>query len=85
MENEYLDAIGRIRNLIFVREGGGAYDVFTIGFYRDLQHFAEPSSASDEEADAAARSAGFEGRGSLGTYLRTLLLYHHDTLAVAIP
>ena len=54
-------------------------------FYaRDLQHFAERSDLTPEQADEAARAAGFEASNRIGTYLRTLIDYHHDTLAVTV-
>jgi hypothetical protein len=34
--------------------------------------------------DAAAKKAGFESVNTIGSYLRSLLLEHHDTLAGAI-
>ena len=44
MENAYLAAVGRPRNLIFRREFGAAWDAFTIGAYRDWRHYAERDS-----------------------------------------
>ena len=85
MENVYLRGIGKDPNGIFVRLAGASSDAFTIGFYRDLSHYAEPNSVSDEEAERAALEAGFEGRAFIGSYLRSLLLRHHDTLGVEIP
>ncbi|MFQ5570455.1 MAG: hypothetical protein ACE5G0_12310, partial [Rhodothermales bacterium] len=41
MENAYLAALNRPQNMIFVRDQGAAWDVFTLGFYRDIKHFAE--------------------------------------------
>ncbi|MEE8561560.1 MAG: hypothetical protein V3S91_06280 [Gemmatimonadota bacterium] len=84
MENDYLKRTDRPLNLIFTREGGASWDVVTLGFYRDLQHFAQRSDLTPEQADEAARAAGFEASNRLGTYLRTLIDYHHDTLAVAV-
>lgn len=84
MENGYLKRTDRPPNLIFTREGGAPWDVVTLGFYRDLQHFAERSDVTPEQADEAARAAGFEASNRIGTYLRTLIDYHHDTLAVAV-
>ncbi len=81
MENVYLRQSGRPDNLVFTREAGTGWDVFTIGFYRDIQHFAEPSTLSDEALERIARSAGFAARNQIGTYLRTLIDSHHDTLA----
>lgn len=81
MENEYLRAIGRPDNLVFRRAAGAEWDAFTLGFYRDLQHFAEEPSLEPGREDEAARNAGFEAASRIGTYLRTLIAYHHDTLA----
>lgn len=84
MENAYLKALGRPQNLIFVRDQGAAWDLFTIGFYRDLKHYAESADIPEAAQEAAARSAGFEGASRIGPYLRTLISSHHDTLAVGI-
>jgi len=84
MENVYLKALGRPQNLIFVRDQGAGWDVFTIGFYRDLKHYAESADIPEAAQEAAARAAGFEGASRIGPYLRGLIGSHHDTLAVAI-
>lgn len=84
MENAYLKALGRPQNLIFVRDQGAAPDLFTIGFYRDLKHYAESADISETAQETAARAAGFESASRIGPYLRTLISSHHDTLAVAI-
>jgi hypothetical protein len=84
MENAYLKAVVRPQNLIFVRDQGAAWDLFTIGFYRDLKHYAESADIPEAAQEAAARSAGFESASRIGPYLRTLISSHHDTLAVAI-
>jgi hypothetical protein len=84
MENAYLKALGRPQNLIFVRDQGSAWDVFTIGFYRDLKHYAGSADIPEASQEAAARAAGFESARHIGPYLRTLIGSHHDTLAVAI-
>ena len=84
MENTYYDVLGRPGNLIFVRDQGAAWDVFTIGFYRDLKHFAESADIPLEEEDRAAKTAGFESVSAISPYLRSLILQHHDTLARAI-
>jgi len=85
MENAYLKELGRPLNLIFVREQGAAWDAYTIGFYRDLKHYAESADIPDEKEEAAARAAGFAAANQIGPYLRTLIRSHHDTLAVAVP
>jgi hypothetical protein len=71
-------------NLVFARVAGAGWDAFTIGFYRDLHHFAEDSDLSDDALEEAARAAGFEARNRIGTYLRTLIDSHHDTLATLV-
>jgi hypothetical protein len=84
MENAYLKKLGQPTNLVFTRDQGAAWDCFTIGFYRDLQHYAESAKSSPEDAEAAAKAAGFKSAKDIGPYLRTLIALHHDTLAVAI-
>lgn len=84
MENRYLTATGQRANFIFNVVTGTDVDVFTIGFHPNLVAFAKPAPVTDSEADAAAAVAGFESRGSIGTYLRELISAHHDTLAVSI-
>ncbi len=84
MENHYLRELGRPQNLIFVREAGGPWDSFTLGFYRDLKHYAESADIPAEAEDRAARTAGFEGADRIGSYMRSLILYHRDTLCVSI-
>jgi hypothetical protein len=84
MENAYLKALKRPENFIFVRDQGAAWDLFTIGAYRDLKHFADSASIPETEQDAAAKAAGFEAANRIGPYLRTLISSHHDTLAVTV-
>lgn len=82
MENRYLDLVGLTQNMIFRRAAGSDVDVFTIGFHESLEAFARPSGASAEEAEAAAKEAGFKDRADISFYLRSLISGHHDTLAV---
>ncbi|MBI2682039.1 MAG: hypothetical protein HYX26_02270 [Acidobacteriales bacterium] len=84
MENAFLRGIKRPENLIFIRAGGASWDLFTLGFYRDLKHYAESADVPDDQEAAAAKSAGFAGADQIGPYLRTLIRSHHDTLAVAV-
>ena len=81
MENVYLKNIDRPQNLIFTHESGGQWDAYTLGFYRDLKHFAESADIPEDKEDAAAKKAGFEGAAFIGTYLRSLIARHNDTLA----
>lgn len=84
MENDYLSRLKAPDNLIFTRDSGGAWDLFTIGFYRDLKDYAQAADRPQADQDAAAKAAGFEAPSQIGPYLRTLISTHHDTLAVAI-
>jgi hypothetical protein len=70
--------------MIFVRESGASWDIYTLGCYRDLQHWAAPSPLTREEREAAARKAGFPGADAIGPYMRTLIDFHRDTMGVAI-
>jgi hypothetical protein len=82
MENDYLARTGQRTNTIWVGIGGSDVDAFTIGFYPDHATFAAGSSMSEEERNAAAREAGFEGADDIAPYLRSLISRHQDTLAV---
>ena len=84
MENLYLAQIERPTNLIFTRAGGAAWDCYTIGFYRDIKHFAGSADVAAEAEERAAVEAGFASSSTIGTYLRELIAQHHDTLAVAV-
>ncbi len=84
MENAYLSAIDRPQNLIFLREAGAAWDLYTIGFYRDIKHFAASADVPEARRNEAARAVGFEAADRIGTFLRTLIQSHHDTLATAV-
>lgn len=83
-ENIYAAGIGRPETMIFVRDQGAAWDIFTLGCYRDLAHWAESSSATKEQREAAARKAGFKSPDEIGPYMRTLIDMHRDTMGVAI-
>ena len=80
MENAYLAALDRPTNTIFTRVAGAAWDLFTLGVYASLPYYAESDTISAARADAAAKAAGFEGGDRIGTYMRTLILEHKDTL-----
>lgn len=84
MENAYARAIKQPDNFIFVRDQGASWDMFTIGCFRDLKHYAQSADVPKEAAEAAAKSAGFDSAASIGPYLRRFIADHHDTLAVAI-
>jgi hypothetical protein len=80
MENAFNRHRGRGETLIFVREAGAAWDVVTLGVYRNWQQDAESERISVEANDAAARKAGFERADVIGPYMRTLVSTHRDTL-----
>ncbi len=84
MENAYLKNIGRTQNLIFTRDLGASWDLFTLGCYKDMNQWAAGSDMPKEKRDAVAIEAGFEGTDQIGPYMRTLILMHRDTIGVAI-
>jgi len=84
MENIYQVATGRPENMIFVRDQGAAWDLFTLGCYRDLAHWASSPDISKEKRESAARQAGFSDPDAIGPYMRTLIDMHRDTMGVAI-
>lgn len=84
MENIYQVATGRPENLIFVRDQGAAWDLFTLGCYRDLKHWASSGDVLREQRIQAARQAGFNDPDEIGPYMRTLIDLHRDTMGVAI-
>jgi hypothetical protein len=85
MENVYLKELNRRPNFIFTKVTGGAWDIFTIGFYKDLKDYASAGDGSSaEDREKAAKKAGFESTSTIGSYLREFLLEHHDTLAGAV-
>lgn len=84
MEDDYSRRMGRPDNLVFRRIGGAAWDEYTIGYYRDLQHYAAPSGRTPAEENAAAVAAGFPSSSEIGATLRRYIALHHDTLLVPI-
>jgi hypothetical protein len=84
MENTYQVATGRPETMIFVRDQGASWDLFTLGCYSDLKHWASSGDIPKEKRDLAARQAGFNDPDAIGPYLRTLIDMHRDTMGVAI-
>lgn len=80
MENAFNRHRGRGETLIFVRESGAAWDVVTLGVYRNWAHYAESELIPKEKNDEAARKAGFPDADGVGPYMRTLISSHRDTL-----
>ncbi len=83
MENVYYSHIDHRPNFIFTRVFGSSWDSFTIGGYSDMHDFAGPEISFEDE-DIAAKKAGFDGVNFIGSYLRSLIAEHHDTLAKKI-
>lgn len=79
-ENQFYAGIEHRPNFIFTRVFGPSWDSFTIGFYEDMHDFAGPEIPFETENQAAV-NAGFEGVNYIGSYLRSLIAEHHDTLA----
>jgi hypothetical protein len=84
MENAYAHALKEPENFIFVRDQGAPWDIFTIGVFRDLKHYAESAGVPAKDQEAAAKAAGFDAPSQIGPYLRRFIREHHDTLAVAV-
>ena len=84
MENAYARALKEPENVIFIRDQGAAWDIITIGVFRNLKHYAEGSEVPASDQEAAAKAAGFESPAQIGPYLRRFISLHHDTLAVAV-
>ncbi len=80
MENAFNRNRGRGETLIFVRESGAAWDVVTLGVYRNWTQYAESDLISKAASDDAARKAGFPNADGVGPYMRTLISTHRDTL-----
>ena len=62
MENVYLKEIDRDPNFIFTRLAGSVWDIFTIGCYRDIKHFAEsaPTFLSTQKKKPRSKLASKE-------------------------
>jgi hypothetical protein len=84
MENAYAVGTGRPYNMIFVRDQGANWDLFSLGCYRDLRHWATNEGVTKEQREEAARKAGFNSPDEIGPYMRTLIEMHRDTMGVAI-
>jgi hypothetical protein len=85
MENVFNRERGRGGTLIFVHDQGAAWDVITLGVYRDWRHYAEQETIPADVSAAAARKAGFASPDAVGPYMRTLISTHRDTLGPILP
>jgi hypothetical protein len=84
MENDYLTSTQRSANIIFKTTFGSDVDAFTIGFHKSIVSFATMPDLSDAVLEKAAVGAGFQSRGDIGLYLRSLIISHQDTLATKV-
>lgn len=84
IENDFIERIGQKPNVIFDVSFGSDFDVFTVGFYPNLQVYAKPANVTQEQSEAAAIAAGFKNRADVSFHLRELIVGHQDTLAVAV-
>jgi hypothetical protein len=85
MENVFNRERGRGGTLIFVHDQGAAWDVITLGVYRDWRHYAEQEAIPADVTAAAAKKAGFATPDAVGPYMRTLISTHRDTLGPILP
>jgi hypothetical protein len=85
MENVFNRERGRGGTLIFVHDQGAAWDVITLGVYRDWRHYGETENIPAEANAAAAKKAGFASPDAIGPYMRTLISTHRDTLGPVLP
>jgi hypothetical protein len=85
MENVFNRERGRGGTLIFVHDQGAAWDVVTLGVYRNWRHYAEQETIPAEASAAAATKAGFASPEAVGPYMRTLISTHRDTLGPILP
>jgi hypothetical protein len=85
MENVFNRERGRGGTLVFVHDQGAAWDVITLGVYRDWRHYGETENIPAEVNAAAAAKAGFPSPDAIGPYMRTLISTHRDTLGPILP
>ena len=84
MENAYQVEMGRPEYMTFVRQEGAAWDMFSLGCYRDMLHWADTGNIPKDKKDLAARRAGFKDSAEIGPTMRTLIDIHRDTMGGAI-
>lgn len=84
MENVYQAGMGRPEYMTFVRQEGAAWDMFSLGCYRDMLHWADTANIPKDKKDQAARQAGFKDSAEVGPFMRTLIDMHRDTMGSAV-
>lgn len=83
-ESVYQQGIGRPALLIFVRDQGAAWDVYTLGCYENMRQWANSPEITPEARAEAARKADFDSPDAIGPYMRSLIVMHRDTHGGAI-
>ena len=84
MENAFNRNRGRGETLIFVRDAGAAWDVVTLGAYRNWRHYAESEMIPPERTTRRRRRRASRTPTASGPYMRTLISTHRDTLGPQI-
>lgn len=84
MENVYQVGMGRPEPMIFVRDQGAAWDMYTLGCYKDMKQWAGTGDIPKEIKERAARQAGFNSPDDIGPTMRTFIDMHRDTMGSAI-
>lgn len=84
MESVYNTNRGRPAMLTFTHDQGAAWDVITLDAWRDWRQYGELQMVPADVSEAAAKKAGFASADAVGTYMRSLISTHHDTLGTIL-
>ena len=84
MENRYNVMRGLGHTLIFTHVAGAAWDVVTLGAYKDWHEYASRDKIPSDLSEKSARKAGFPSAREVGAYMRRFISSHRDTLGPVI-
>ena len=84
MENRYNVMRGVGHTLIFTHVAGAAWDVVTLGAYKDWFEYAVKDKIPSDLSEKSARKAGFPSAREVGAFMRSLISTHRDTLGPVI-
>ena len=84
MENRYNVMRGRGHTLIFTHVAGAAWDVVTLGAYKDWHEYASSDKIPSDLSEKSAKKAGFPSAREVGAYMRRFISIHMDTLGPVI-
>ncbi len=84
MESVFNSLRGRPAMLTFTHDQGAAWDVITLDAWRDWRQYGELQMIPADVSEAAAKKAGFASADAVGTYMRSLISTHHDTLGTIL-